>query len=201
MLPPAFARWREFAARYITALCAPPEDEDFAIAVPDDASLDALIADAPPMGSAEYLTPALLAPLWNALDQALRDELARSPLPLPDFLTSLHPAWNRVGCVHFHLTENRKDADYPFAFLATYALRLSAHGKAQHQLLSRALTEFSGGKQKAQLLSLLLPMQRAAEQCDWLRAMVDGTQKRSRPLFDLTGTRTIRRLPRLRWPV
>jgi hypothetical protein len=41
----------------------------------------------------------------------------------------------------------------------------------------------------------------AAEQCDWLRAMVDGTQKRTRPLFDLTGMRTIRRLPRLGWPV
>ena len=174
VLPPAFAWWREFAARYITALCATPEGEDFAIAVPDDASLDALIADAPPMGGAEYLTPALLAQLWNALDQALRDELARSTLPLPDFLKSLHPAWNRVGRVHFHLAENRKDADYPFAFLATYASRLSAHGKAQHQPLSQALTEFSGGKQKAQLLSLLQPVQRAAEQCDWLRAMVDS---------------------------
>lgn len=174
VLPPSFAWWRDFAARYVTALCATPEGEDFAIPAPIDASLEALIADVPPMGGAEYLTPAVLAALWGELDSALRSELARSTRSLPDFLKALHPAWNQVGRVHFHLAENRKDADAPFAFLATYTSRLSAHGKAQHQPLSRALAEFSGNRQKAQLLSLLQPVQRAAEQCDWLRAMVDS---------------------------
>ena len=174
VLPPVFAWWRDFAARYVAALCATPEGEDFDIHAPDEASLEALIADVPPMSGAEYLSPAVLAQLWGELDTALRGELARSTLPLPDFLKALHPAWNLVGRVHFHLAENRKDADAPFAFLATYTSRLSAHGKAQHQPLSRALAEFSEAKQKAQLLSLLLPVQRAAEHCDWLRAMVDS---------------------------
>ena len=174
VLPPAFAWWRDFAARYVTALCATPECEDFDIPAPDSASLEALIADTPPMSGAEYLSPAVLAVLWGELDTVLRSELAQSTLALPDFLKSLHPAWNLVGRVHFHLAENRKDADAPFAFLATYTSRLSAHGKAQHQPLSRALAEFSGNRQKAQLLSLLQPVQRAAEQCDWLRAMVDN---------------------------
>ena len=173
-LPPSFAWWRDFAARYVTALCATPEGEDFDVPVPIDASLEALIADVPPMSGAEYLTPAVLAALWGELDQAFRTELAHSARTLPDFLKALHPAWNLVGRVHFHLAENRKDADFPFAFLATYTSRLSAHGKAQHQPLSQALAEFSGGRQKAQLLSLLQPVQRAAEQCDWLRAMVDS---------------------------
>lgn len=61
----------------------------------------------------------------------------------------------------------------PFAFLATYSKGLSAHGKAQHQPLSAALAGFSGGRNKTQLLSLLLPVQRAAQQCDWLREMVE----------------------------
>lgn len=47
------------------------------------------------------------------------------------------------------------DAEAPFAFLAAYTTRLSAHGKAQHQPLAAALAEFSGSRRKAQLLSLL----------------------------------------------
>ncbi len=173
-LPAALAWWRDFAARYVSALCATPEGEDFAVPAPDKAVLDALLADAPPMSGAEYLTPDVLAALWTELDAALRDELAHSKLTLQAFLKSRHPAWNLVGRVHFNLAENRKDAEAPFAFLATYTSRLSAHGKAQHLPLSRALAEFSDGKRKAQLLSLLLPVQRAAEQCGWLREMVEA---------------------------
>lgn len=173
VLPPAFAWWRDFAARYVTARCATAEGEDIEIARPDTAVLETIIGDLPPMPGAEYLTPAVLIELWDALDIAFRAEHARSTLPLQDFLKSRHPAWNLVGRVHFNLAENRKDTEAPFAFLATYTSRLSAHGKAQHLPLSQALNEFAGARQKAQLLSLLLPVQRAAEECDWLREMVD----------------------------
>ena len=172
-LPPALAWWRDFAARYVTALCATPDDGEIAVAVPDEFTLDALIADVPPMAGAEYLTTEVLASLWAELDAALRHELAAARLSLQAYLRARNPAWNLVGRVHFNLAENRKDPEAPFAFLATYTSRLSAHGKAQHQPLSQALAEFSDGRKKAQLLSLLLPVQRAAEQCGWLREMVD----------------------------
>ena len=172
ILPPSWAWWRDFAARYVTALCATSEGDT--IATPDDEALDALIADAPPMTGAEYLTTEVLIAFWTELDTALRDELVASKGPLQEFLRSLHPVWNLVGRVHFNLAENRKDAEAPFAFLATYTSRVSAHGKAQHLPLSQALAEFSDGKSQARLLSLLTPVQRAAEQCGWLRAMVDS---------------------------
>ncbi len=176
ILPPVLAWWRSFAAGYVTALCALPDTESFTgLAAPDGEALDALIADAPPMSGLEYLTPEVLARLWFDLDATLCRALAASGDSLQAFLKVRHPAWNLVGRVHFNLAENRKDPAAPFAFLATYTARLSAHGKAQHQPLSRALTEFSDGKRQARLLSLLVPVQRAAEQCDWLRAMVaDG---------------------------
>jgi non-specific serine/threonine protein kinase len=170
--PPAWAWWRDFAARYVTALCATADGG--AVAKPDDQAFDALMADAPPMTGAEYLTPAVLATLWTDLDSALRDELAASKNSLQELLKSLHPVWNLVGRVHFNLAENRKDPEAPFAFLATYTARVSAHGRAQHLPLSQALAEFSDGKSQARLLSLLMPVQRAAEQCGWLRAMVDS---------------------------
>ena len=76
--------------------------------------------------------------------------------------------------MHFNLAENRKDDAAPFAFLATYTTRLSAHAKAQHLPLGQALGEYAGAANKDRLLSLLLPVQRASESCSWLKAMVDA---------------------------
>ena len=174
VLSPTLAWWRVFASHYMTALCATPPDADNAITAPNDQALHVLIADAPPMGGVEYLTTEVLNTLWVELDAALRVELTASKRPLQDFLKARHPAWNLVGRVYFNLAENRKDDEAPFAFLATYTSRLSAHGKAQHLPLSQALTEFSDGKSQARLLSLLKPVQGGAEQCGWLREMVDA---------------------------
>ena len=61
--------------------------------------------------------------------------------------------------VFFHLVES-KDADYPFAFLATYATR-DNQGKIQHVPLRYALTEYKNDREK--LLTLLACLNRAAE--------------------------------------
>ena len=174
VLPPALGWWRDFAAHYVTALCATLDATGIGLAAPDDQALDALMADAPPMRGAEYLTTQVLGALWSELDAALRSELDAAKCPLQEFLKSRHPAWNLVGRVVFNLAENRRDPEAPFAFLATYTARLSAHGKAQHLPLSKALTEFSDGKSQARLLALLKPVQAGAEHCDWLREMVDA---------------------------
>ena len=171
-LPPHWAFWRDFAARFVTVLTATPEDGEIAVAALDALALETLCLDAPPMTGAEYLAPEVFLALWTEIGSAVRTELAASGGSLLDLLKSKHPAWNLVGRVHFNLAENRKDAEYPFAFLATYTSRLSAQGKAQHLPLSQALAEFSGGRKKAQLLSLLLPVQKAAESCAWLADMV-----------------------------
>lgn len=180
-LPPVFSYWRDFSARYVTAVCAVPdrgergyEGHGALIAAPPAQDLEALAADAPPMTGAEYLTASVLRSLWTDLDAAFRAELTQSKQSLQDFLKHRHPAWNLVGRVHFNLAENRGDEEAPFAFVATYTTRLSAHAKAQHLPLAQALREYSDGKSQARLLSLLLPVQRAAERCSWLRAMVDA---------------------------
>src|SRR5258708_2798315 len=84
-------------------------------------------ADAPPMMGAEYLTAAVLRNLWRELDAAFGIELSESKCGVQDFLKRRNPGWNLVGRVHFNLAENRKDADSPFAFLATYTTRLSTN--------------------------------------------------------------------------
>jgi hypothetical protein len=170
-LPATFSFWREFGARYVTALCT---TAGAGIATPSVEDLAALANSAPPMAGAEYLTAAVLSSLWTNLDSAFGIELKQSRLSLQEFLKERNPAWNLVGRVHFNLAENRGDEEAPFAFIATYTARLSTQGRPQHLPLAQALREYSGTKNKDRLLSLLLPVQRASEHCDWLRAMVDA---------------------------
>jgi superfamily II DNA or RNA helicase len=177
-LPPALSYWRDLGARYVSALCSLPGLGDNQtkppVPPPSDDELGSFAAAAPPMMGAEYLSAGVLADLWRDIDRAFDAERSAAKLPLQAFLKSRHSAWNLVGRVHFNLAENRKDEDAPFAFMATYTTRLSAAAKAQHLPLGKALQEYSGAKNHDRLLSLLMPVQRAAEQCPWLRAMVDG---------------------------
>jgi hypothetical protein len=181
-LPPVYAYWREFGARFVTAVCV-QEDSDASqrevhVESPSDDDLERIARAAPPMMGAEYLTAAVLRNLWRELNVAFGIELSESKCGVQDFLKRRNPVWNLVGRVHFNLAENRKDPDSPFAFLATYTTRLSTHSqgqtKVQHLPLGQALSEYAGAANKHRLLSLLVPVQRASEACPWLKAMVDA---------------------------
>ena len=172
-LPAVFAYWREFASNYVIAVRTLP-DLPSSILPPSEAELQRYVLAPPLMTGAEYLTASLLQSLWTEIDDAFRSELSASKLSVEDFLKQKNPAWNLVGRVHFNLAENRKDAESPFAFLATYTHRLSGKAKAQHIPLGHALTEYAGSANKSRLLSLLLPVKRASEKCVWLREMVDS---------------------------
>src|SRR5260370_10176881 len=178
LLPPHFSYWRDFGARYVTALCAQTDTgvsrQGARVAPPLNGELERLAFAAPAMTGAEYLTATVLHSVWQEIDAALGLELSESKCEVQEFLKRRNPAWNLVGRVHFNLAENRKDEEAPFAFLATYTTRLSAQAKAQHLPLGQALREYAGTANKDRLLSLLLPVQRAAENCPWLRAMVDA---------------------------
>src|SRR5262249_35044472 len=171
-LPPVFVYWREFSSRYIIALRTLAELPPKSPPVPED--VFTLASTAPLMKGEEYLTPSVLQSLWIDIDTAFRLEIAKSSATLEEFLKEKNPAWNLVGRVHFNLAENRKDDEAPFAFLATYTSRLSSRAKAQHLPLGSALSEYAGAANKPRLLSLLLPVQRATEQCAWLKTMVDS---------------------------
>ena len=149
-LPPVFVWWRAFAARYVGAVCLSAsgrEEEDATLPVvppPDAGELATLVLTAPMMAGGEYLTEAVLLTLWDETALAFAASLAGSRVGLQRFLNGLNPAWNLVGRVHFNLAENRRDAEQPFAFMATYTARLSAQARAQHVPLGQALREYAG---------------------------------------------------------
>src|SRR5438132_12766079 len=126
------------------------------------------------MTGAEYITASVLERLWTEIADAFRSELAESKASVQEFLQRKSPAWHLVGRVHFNLAENRRDDEAPFAFLATYTTHLSTQARAQHLPLGRALSEYAGAANKPRLLSLLLPVQRAAAECPWLKTMVEA---------------------------
>jgi superfamily II DNA or RNA helicase len=176
-LAPDLSYWRDFGARFVNAVCAHPHvDHATAIDPPPRADLEALAEAVPPMTGAEYLTAEVLRSFWIETTGALHSELAATGLSVQAFLGRKNPAWHVVGRVHFNLAENRKDDEAPFAFLATYTTELSTRGKEQHLPLSRALTEYAGAANTSRLLSLLLPVQRAAAECAWLKRLVDARE-------------------------
>ncbi len=175
-LPPSLAWWRDFAMCFIADLCAlgalAQDKERRALDTPAISQLESLIDQAPPMQGAEYLCPRVLSKLWKDMATALEVELIESGLPLQDFLTERDRRWRFVGRVHFNLADNRRDPDFPFAFMATYATGLTSGGGLRHQPLGFALREFAGDKSK--LLQLLAPVQDASNACPWLKTIVDS---------------------------
>jgi superfamily II DNA or RNA helicase len=174
-LPPELAWWREFAALYLTERCHTPEGESSLepIEAPSQDALAALAAGAPPMEGAEYLTAGVLGALWNRLDEWLRVK-AMAAGGLEPFLADRAPLWRQVGRVCFHLAENKKDLDYPFAFLATYAPRSSESGRIRYLPLSRALQEFAGEGNRKALRHLLTPIYQAAEKSAFVKKLLES---------------------------
>lgn len=176
-LPASLAFCRDVARAYVTRLCRTPERESTAripaIAPPHE-ELAEMALQAPPMPGAEYLTVEVLERWWNELDALVREEIGRYPGGTAAYLHELNPLWRLVGRVTFHLAENKRDPEHPFAFLATYASRLSGQGRVQHEPLGRALTQYAGAKNREQLLSLLAPLQRAAERSILVKELVES---------------------------
>ncbi len=174
ILPPVFVWWRDFAARYVNGLCLLSSDTALENPSLSESELTTLVLTAPMMPGAEYINQDVLKTLWKTLGTVFFESLAASGMDLQEFLKSLNPAWNLVGRVHFNLAENRQDPERPFAFLATYTTGITAKATAQHVPLEQALREYSGAENRSKLLSLLVPVQRAAEPCGWLKAMIDA---------------------------
>ncbi|MBN1919528.1 MAG: DEAD/DEAH box helicase [Verrucomicrobia bacterium] len=174
--PPSFCFWRDFACAYVTQLCRTPEIAGNRLSLiepPAETERMTMLLSAPPMRGGEYLSSDVFRDLWVDLDAWVREEVSRSD-GLTVWLRRQAPLWHQVGRVCFHLAENKRDPEYPFAFLATYAPRLSKGGRVQYQPLGRALQEYAGERNKRMLINLLSPVHRAAEQVDFVKDLVES---------------------------
>ena len=180
-LPPTWGWFRELASAYLERVRVVPEGAELPLLALDAAQSASLLAARPAIVGADHLDEVALFQLRNALDQRFRETLAEHRGSVQTLLESYDAGWHGVGRVVLNLAENKKDPDFPFAFMATYTTRLAAGGKAQHQPLGRALSEYAGKGNKAQLTALLVPLQRASAACEWLAEML-RTQEIFEPL-------------------
>jgi len=175
-LPLALSWCREFSRHCLTTMCRHAVQADSAsrtaLAVPTVEELAARIETAPPMKGSEYLTPEALSRWWQRLHDRVNVLAGKQAVPL--YLESRNPAWQAVGRVTFHLAENKQSEELPFAFIATYVVGLSSQGATQYQPLTQAIKTSASSGQRQHLLALLTPIQRAAQQLDWLQELVDS---------------------------
>ncbi len=197
-LPLSFVFWRNWVQRFLKAV-AHLDDEHFSafekavgtetakslskgraatVAPPDELALAVIVAEAPPMRGLEYLTNDLLKSLWAELSIGFLKRAAVTDGGCRGLLLKLNPDAHLLGRVTFHLAENKRDPDAPFAFLATYAHRLSAKSQVQHLPLGEALRQYAAERDQTKLAELLAPVREAAN-----RSKMVGQLLSSRAIF------------------
>ena len=176
-LPPE-AQWLQHWALGIFARlshCAleadglPPELAAFA--------LESHMLAAPPFQGGEYLSTESLITLFREVQDLARERMRAHADGAMAYLRSLHPSLHTLGSVSFHLAENPRDPLRPFAFMASYASRISATGSVQHLPLGQALKQFADANGKpdaAGLRRLLEPVHIAAQASPLARKLLDS---------------------------
>jgi superfamily II DNA or RNA helicase len=176
-LPAPFAFFRDLGHELVATACARADLEEARERVDVSAPaarLEAMAAAVPPLAGAEYVTAETLRAAWESAASELRREIAAWRGPVADYLHDKNAAWSVVGRVHFHLAENARDPEAPFAFLATYTSGLTAAGAAQHRPLGHALETYGAARDRDRLLAILLPVKRASERSALVRALLES---------------------------
>lgn len=168
-LDPSLEWLRRYTQRFMVRLCQTR-------AVPMAALAEDLaegMASLPPILGAEYVTEDLLASLWEQLATQVMHDAGDA---LETWLRAHGDVWHLVGRVTFHLAENKRDAERPFAFLATFTEKVSAAGQIQHLPLARALQRYAGQQDQAALNTLLEPVRNAAAQSALVKSLLESRQ-------------------------
>ena len=176
-LDPTLSFWRELGHEFVRSVCGarnPMTPDEVIIPDPDERALAAMAATVPPMRGGELVSLELLRRLWGELGAALCARAAATEGGVQAFLEASHSVWNTAGRVCLHLAENKRDPELPFAFIATYARNRPGSADLHYVPLNRALQEYAGAGNKQKLLALLTPLQRAAEESDVIRSLVDS---------------------------
>jgi non-specific serine/threonine protein kinase len=172
-----FVYWRGITRDFFQRLrqLGEPDLQRWAtLSPPGEDELSRLVAEAPPMRGLEYLTAERLAGLWQELRELVVARAKDHPEGPAAWLQSINPLWHLLGRVTFHLAENKRDPDRPFAFLATFTHRLTNQARLQHLPLAEALKSYAGAREQARLVALLEPVRRAAQQSALIQELLDS---------------------------
>ena len=168
---PPLAWARQWAQRFLARLCQTRDSAN--VDLPDEMQRLDFIASCPPMLGGEYVTDALLVSLWEDMAAHVAQEAGDA---LDEWIKAKSDVWHLVGRVTFHLAENKRDSERPFAFLATFSEKVSTAGKLQHLPLARALQMYAGQKDQTALTALLEPVRASAERIPLVKSLFESRQ-------------------------
>ena len=120
---------------------------------------------------AEYLGGKWICNAFSSLHTIFQREIAAYTGTVAMYLAEQSQQLRVPERIFFHLVENSKEEEFPFAFLATYATK-DKEGKINHMPLQYALVEYQGEREK--LLKLLSCLNRAAEGSGFVREAVES---------------------------
>jgi len=139
--------------------------------------MEAHLLSAPPFQGGEYASIELLAEVSDEVQKIVREHMRNHADGAMSYLRELHSSLHTLGDVTFHLAENPRDNKRPFAFMASYTVRLSAAGRVQHLPLGQALKQYKDHRGKANaegLRHLLEPVHIAAQASPFTRKLLNS---------------------------
>jgi len=132
--------------------------------------VDALMKAVPFAIGAEYIDAKWINAVFHRLLDIFRREITQYHGSVEMYLTEKNQHLHVPERIFFHLVEHKGD-DFPFAFLATYATKVT-DGKVRHVPLKYALTEYGNDREK--LLKLLACLNRAAEVSELIGSFIES---------------------------
>ncbi len=162
----------EWSRQFVEALTRVDNLEAQRMAVhlkPSATAIREALSRTPDFPGQHVLDARWLENFWSRLEQAFHTEMTHYAGTVFEYFLAQGADIQPQGRIFFHLVES-KDADTPFAFLATYAPEESGQGR--HVPLKNALTAYQDAPH--QLLTLLSSVSRAAEDSGFLAALLDS---------------------------
>lgn len=176
IMPLSLTFGRDFVRRYIAVLCHDPSVRESGAPLPIPFNSlpdwDEWLECVAPFYGDEELCSEHLEQIWDELHTVVCEAIEREGFD--EFLRSINPEWRAVGRLTLHLAEIKKNPTRPFAFMVTYANRISELGRAQHLPLKRAVAEYAGAHNRAALLRLLEPLHIAMPRSKLIENLVES---------------------------
>ncbi len=173
-LSPTLNYWRNYTSQFTKQLYLAPELEikREKIKVSLEEKVEDYLYKAPPMVGWEYLNKELLKQIWLQLQTSYHQGVSSYKGSVEGFLKSLTPDNHVIDRIHFHLVENKKNEDRPFAFLATYSTIQEGGSQTKHLPLKYALEQYEADQPL--MLELLATVRKASKESKLLKEMLES---------------------------
>lgn len=167
--------WRDFGAAWLHQVRSEPDldekRENISPVLRDD-DAEMFFERLPEMVGSESIDATYLDTVWKKLTQSFASSISAYKGSVDDYFRSIAPGELHKDRIHFHLVENRKNQERPFAFIATYFTRIDKTSRAYHQPLKFAFKEYAENQNK--IVELMSTVVKVSKKNSLIKSLVDS---------------------------